>query len=315
MTNFEEMISEFLFHCQFEKNLSDKTIKAYTIDLNQFYEYLSFNNYPSNISQIDKIIIKKYLQIISKYKPKTVKRKIATIKALFNFLEFEDIILVNPFRKIRIQIKEPKQLPEVMSIQEIKKIFKEVYKLKSNASEQLSYRYCEIARDIAVLELLFATGIRVSELCHLKKECVDLKIGIIKVVGKGNKERIIQICNKEVLTSLKEYYCISKRMMKTNDYYFTNRLNNNLSEQSVRFMVKKYTKKAKLSKKITPHTFRHTFATLLLEEDVDIKYIQHLLGHSSIMTTQIYTHVNHKKQKKILSMKHPRKTFNANDFF
>ncbi len=102
--------------------------------------------------------------------------------------------------------------------------------------------------------------------------------------------------------------------MNDSEYFFINRLNKRLSEQSVRFMIKKYIKKAKLEKNITPHVFRHTFATMLLDANVDIKYIQHLLGHSSIMTTQIYTHVSKKKQRQILLTKHPRKSFSVNDF-
>ena len=315
MKKIEDSVLEFLSHCQFEKNLSDKTLKAYKLDLKQFYEYIKKCNHPTEILNIEKTIIKDYLKNISGSKPKTIKRKIATIKAMFNFLEYEDEILINPFRKIRIQIKEPKILPNVLSITEIKQIFKIVYQLKSKYLDLSTYSYAELARDIAVLELLFATGIRVSELSNLKTEDIDLKIGLIKVVGKGSKERIIQITNKEALSSLREYYKLFKSKIVSNKYFFINRLDNILSEQSIRFMVKKYAKKADLLKTITPHTFRHTFATLLLEQDVDIKYIQHLLGHSSIMTTQIYTHVNQDKQKKILSTKHPRKLFKANELF
>ena len=202
MKNLEEGIQEFLFHCRFEKNLSDKTLKAYNLDLHQFREYIRKNNYSAELLKIDKNVIKKYLQNISTGKPKTVKRKIATIKALFNFLEFEDEISVNPFRKIRIQIKEPLQLPNVLSIQEVKQIFRIVYQLKFSALKKNSYKYMELVRDIAVLELLFATGIRVSELCSLRMEHIDLKTGTVKVLGKGNKERIIQICNRETICAL-----------------------------------------------------------------------------------------------------------------
>jgi len=153
----------------------------------------------------------------------------------------------------------------------------------------------------------FATGVRVSELCNLRPEDVDLRNGKIKVLGKGGKERVIQICQAEALSALREYYRLFSPAIKNRFFFFINRLGSPLSPQSVRLMVRGYSQKAGISKPVTPHTFRHTFATLLLEEDVDIKYIQHLLGHSSISTTQIYTHVNSVKQKKILATKHPRR--------
>lgn len=300
---------EFISHCKYEKNLSPKTIKAYSIDLRQFVEFLVLNNYSQEISDINKFILREYLQLISSAKPKTVKRKIATVKALFNFLEYEDTILVNPFRKMRIQIREPKNLPNVMNIQEVEQILNLTYQAKREKKDTGSYSHAENIRNIAVFELLFATGVRVSELSHLKNECIDLNTGQVKVSGKGNKERIIQVCNKETLKALKEYHHLfASKIKESGDYFFINRFNNRLSEQSVRFLVKKYAKKAGLDRKITPHSFRHSFATLLLEEDVDIKYIQHLLGHSSIMTTQIYTHVNSGKQRQILQ-RHPRENF------
>lgn len=310
MNDIQIANQDFLAHCKYEKNLSPKTLKFYAIDLKQLVAFLNSNNYSLGITEIDKHTLREYLQSISHSKPKTIKRKMATIKAMFNFLEYEDKIVVNPFRKMRIQIREPKNLPNVMNISEIEKIIKSTYKIKEEEKKLTSYAYAGNLRDIAVIELLFATGIRVSELSHLKEERIDLNSGQIKVRGKGNKERIIQVCNAEALTALKEYHDLFIHKIKECDgYFFVNRFNKRLSEQSIRFLVKKYAQAAGLDRKITPHAFRHSFATLLLEEEVDIKYIQHLLGHSSIMTTQIYTHVNGEKQKQILTQKHPRRNF------
>ena len=211
---------------------------------------------------------------------------------------------------MRIKIRESKNLPNVMNIQEIEKIIKSVYKAKQSIKNIESYAYAESIRNIAIIELLFATGARVSELSNLKEEFIDISSGSIKVMGKGNKERTIQVCNKESINAVKEYYTLFREKIKScGGYYFVNRLNAKLSEQSIRFLVKKHALNAGLQRKITPHSFRHSFATLLLEENVDIKYIQHMLGHSSILTTQIYTHVNNNKQKKILLKSHPRKNF------
>jgi len=301
-------ISAFLSHCQYEKNLSSKTIKAYTLDLKQLSKFITQKGYSKIIHDISKTTLREFIQSLSHAKPKTIKRKIATIKAFFNFLEFEDRITISPFRKMKIQIREPKNLPNVMNLLEIEKILQSVYKEKNIAPDRSTYSYLEKIRNLAIIELLFATGIRVSELTGLREDHFDLLTGQIKVKGKGNKERIIQVCNPEALGTLREYHELFHIKIKNaNGYFFINRLNQKLSEQSVRYLVKRHAKIAGLERRITPHVFRHSFATLLLEENVDIKYIQHLLGHSSIMVTQIYTHVNGEKQREILSQKHPRR--------
>lgn len=303
----EDAIKEFEFHCQYEKNLSPKTLKAYKIDLKQFLNYTNIQN--SDIDTIDKNILKQYIQSLYKqnFKAKTIKRKIAVLKALFTYLEFEEFILVSPFRKMKIAIKEPRNLPKTMELKEIRKILQHMYKKKEQYKNKSSYTYKTIIRDIAVVEVLFSTGIRVSELSNLKLNEINIQTGVIKIHGKGAKERVIHICENEVKQILKEYIELFKPLHSNNSYFFINRLGNKLSEQSIRFMIKKYQQQTKIEKHLTPHMFRHSFATLLLEEGVDIRYIQHMLGHSSISTTQIYTQVNMKQQKKILGSKHPRR--------
>jgi integrase/recombinase XerD len=299
-------IKKFLFHCEFEKRLSPKTLKAYAIDLKQYNAFMEKMGI-SDVILMRKEELKDYLQFLSIFKPKTIKRKIATVKALFNFLEFEELIDVNPFRKIKLRIKEPLVLPRVMNIQEATKIFSLVYHEYEEIPPNIdSYSYKEKLRDIAVLELLFGTGVRVSELCSLKYDCIGPGFSSIRVNGKGSKERNIQIINGDIKKALQKYYSSFSTSIGELNYFFINRFGNRLSEQSVRLMIKKYREKCHITKNITPHVFRHTFATLLLEQDVDIKYIQNLLGHSSIMTTQIYTHVSCEKQTEILQNKHPR---------
>ena len=151
---------------------------------------------------------------------------------------------------------------------------------------------------------------RISELCSLKIEQIDLTEYIIKIYGKGSKERLIQICNHNVQELLQKHIKERSQDISNNDYLLINRLHNRLSEQSVRNMITNYAKQAGIPLHITPHMFRHSFATLLLEEDVDIRYIQQMLGHSSITTTQIYTHTSINKQKSILTIKHPRNNLN-----
>ncbi len=302
----QKAVEKFRFHCIYEKNLSSKTIRAYDIDINQFLE--KFVNY--KINQINKFDLKDYVEnlFINSYKIKTIKRKIAVLKAFFNYLEFDEIVEVNPFRKLKLSLKEPKLLPKTLELSEIKRVLKYLYSLKNAYFDKTSFSYKLLIRDIVSIEILFSTGIRVSELSNLKKNEINIKQGIVKIFGKGSKERIIQICDKEVLNLLKEYSILFNLNSNPNNHFLLNRLNNNFSEQSIRAMIHKYEQKLGL-RQITPHMFRHSFATLLLEEGVDVRYIQNMLGHSSISTTQIYTKVNTKHQRKLLSSKHPRRTF------
>ena len=308
----EKIINAFLFHCRVEKNLSAHTLKAYKLDLSQFTHYLSDNGKTIDIEKVDKQTLREYLQqLVEKNKIKTVKRKIATLKALFNYLEFEERITVNPFRRMRIKIKEPLHLPGILTLNEVKTLFQTVYRAKQQCSDHGNYTYKSITRDIVALELLFATGIRVSELCNLKKKEVDIEQSYIQVTGKGSRERLIQLCSQEITIILKEYIGLFHPAGSDFSYFFINRLGHRLSEQSVRFMIRKYAQKSNIDKEVTPHMFRHTFATLLLEKEVDIRYIQQLLGHSTIATTQIYTHITCHKQKEILTTRHPRGGFSV----
>lgn len=298
MRNYTEITSEYLNFCRYQKGLNPKTIKAYTIDLRQYYEF----NLGSNYDWFEKVALNEYIYELHKqYKPKTAKRKIACLKAFFHYLELEEILEINPFNKIQTKFQEPFVLPRTIPLKTIKKLLKTVYKEKDKPMSD--YRKSVVLRDIAMFEIMFATGMRISEICSLKNNDVDLKNKMIRVYGKGSKERLIQIENIDVINALKEY---KKRTHSKTNYFFTNKLDNRLSEQSVRFMINHYVKLAGIDMHITPHMFRHSFATLLLEEDVDIRYIQQLLGHSSITTTQIYTHISMKKQRNILAKKHPR---------
>jgi len=301
MKEMQLLTENYLSHCLYQKNLNPKTIKAYSIDLKQFIEFLE----DSKI-EINKIGISTYITHIHKiFKPKTIKRKIACLKAFFNYLEYEEILDKNPFTRLNIKFKEPSTLPRTIPINNLEKILSIVY-AEISKNDSTEFQLNAIYRDIAVLELLFATGARVSELCSLSNHDVDLINKIILITGKGSKERIVQIGNDDVIAALTAYRDRFYSDIEQSGFFFVNRLKNRLSEQSIRFMINKYVDKAGITNHITPHMFRHSFATLLLEEDVDIRYIQKLLGHSSITTTQIYTHVSSTKQKYILTAKHPR---------
>lgn len=306
MQNIDTLIYNYLTHCKYEKNLNPKTLKAYKIDLQQFASFTKTTS-----CAYSKEILQLYIvHLQSSYKIKSVKRKVASLKAFFSYLEYEEILETNPFPKIRIKLHEPFLLPRTIPLAVVDTLLHCAYQQKATDAGTTE-KYRSDLRDIAVLELLFATGMRVSELCSLKPEFVDLTEGTVKIYGKGSKERIIQIGNEDVLSAIKVYYSTFSSNIDATGWFFVNRLGHQLSDQSVRFMIKKYTNLAGIDLHITPHMFRHAFATLLLEEDVDIRYIQQLLGHSSIVTTQIYTHVASKKQRDILTAKHPRNKINT----
>lgn len=279
MKRYNDHIKDFLNYCQYQKNLSSKTVSAYSLDLYQYRIHTCDINKESIYSYIEKLN--------KKYKPKSVKRKIASLKAFVRFLLIHDIIENNPFDKIEIKIKEPFVVPRTISINDISKLFNYAYKAIYCA--RTNYQLQVAIRNAAVIELMFATGARVGEISSIKPTDINLANGQVKLFGKGSRERIISIQNAEVIKALTAYIDIYADRINKSGYLFVNKLGQRLAEQSIRNMINNYAAQCGVSIHITPHMFRHSFATLLLEEDVDIRYIQKMLGHSSITTTQIYT--------------------------
>ena len=299
MANLKQTIDNYLVYCESQKKLNAKSIKAYTIDLEQLRRYIVSENIPG------KTELSAYITELHKtYLPKTVKRKIASIRAFLNYLEFEEVLVENPMKKIRTKFQLPQILPRTIPMTIIESILCAAYQEMKQA--QTPHAFITALRNTAMIELLFATGLRVSELCSLNAEYIDLSNGNVLIMGKGAKERVLQIGNSEVLSILRYYAEENATIICKAGCFFVNRLSSRISEQSVRFLIKRLCAKANIEQNITPHMFRHSFATLLLEEDVDIRYIQRMLGHSSILTTQIYTQVTVEKQRQILTAKHPR---------
>lgn len=339
-----DYIKDYIEYCEQRKRLDSKTLKAYRIDLTQYESYCSasserpFNGVsvnshrnsfhsPSSLSSVNPsgknecsdplgFFSKKCLDhfityLHGQYKAKTVKRKIASLKAFFHYLEYKEILDKNPFSKLEVRFREAKLLPKTIPFHTIQLFRRTLYTQKEQAASEYQRRCC--LRDIAVIELLFATGMRISELCSLKPSDLDFVSKNVLIYGKGAKERILQIGNSEVMAALAAYRDAFWEEIESCNVFFVNRLGQRLSDQSVRFMIKRYAELAGIRQHITPHMFRHSFATLLLEQDVDIRYIQRMLGHSSISTTEIYTHVSSRKQKDILVNKHPRNWMGVNE--
>ena len=299
--NLQEKVKPYLEYCIYRKELDAKTIKAYRIDLTQFFFYVQSD-------EPEKEAIEQYItELHKKYKQKTIKRKIASIKAFYSYLEEEELVEQNPFRKIKVKFKETIILPRIIPREEIEQLLNYIYVSLSSLS---GIQYKHILRDAAVIEVFFATGARVYEISNIRAESINLNSGLIRIMGKGGKERYIQISNTAVLDILRKYYEENEPEIKKSGYFFINNRGNRYTEQSIRLMLKKYTLKAGIQRKITPHMFRHSFATYLIEEGVDVSCVQQILGHSSIKTTQIYIHVAAKKQADILRELHPRNNMN-----
>lgn len=278
-TLLERYIAEYLEYCEYRKRLDIKSLKAYRIDLKQFQSFSSIYHDPLSRNTIDHFITILHRQ----YKPKTVKRKIASLKAFYHYLEYKDLVTENPFSKLDIHFREAKILPKTIPFHSIQKFLSILY--EQNLQTHSAYQYRCSIRDIAVTELLFATGIRISELCSLKPSDIDLKNGTVLIYGKGAKERILQIGNPDVISALTLYQKTFKDDIASCGFFFVNKLKRRLSDPSVRFMINRYAELAGIEQHITPHMFRHSFATLLLEQDVDIRYIQKMLGHSTNVTS------------------------------
>lgn len=230
MTPYER-VTTYLDYCRYRKELDDKTLKAYRIDLHQFFDFCS-------CKEPEKSKIEEYItDLHKKYKQKTVKRKLASVRAFYTYLETEEYIEKNPFRRIKAKFKEAVRLPRIISRNDIEKLMNYMYSRRKQVVSEKS-RYW--LRDVAIIETFFATGIRVYELSNLRTDSVDLSTGVLKIFGKGDKERCVQIADREVLTVLKKYYAANRQEIQECGYFFVNNRGGRYTEQSIRLMIKKY---------------------------------------------------------------------------
>lgn len=296
MKELTDQIEQYLVICKKEKRLSKDTLKAYGTDLKQFACFAAGR-------EVDKEILSQYLQLLnSEFAPRSAKRKMASIRAFFRELEYREQLASNPFDKLRVRMQMPKQLPRIIPEESVQAILRKVYSLYQQKKDRW------ILRDIVVIDLLFSTGIRVSELCKLTPETLTFSGNelCLLISGKGNRERILKIRAPGLAAVLEQYRTEFAEDILSGGFILVNQNRLPLATQSVRRIIKKYAELANVEQHITPHMFRHTFATSLLEAGLDTRYIQSLLGHSSISTTQIYTYVSAQRQADLLSEKHPR---------
>ena len=290
-----DIVTDYINYCSINKRLSKHSIRAYKTDIMQFYNsgYTNINDY------LD------YLCINTK-KTSTLKRKIASLKTFYKYLEQRDLLTEKTFIHRKFHFKVDKVLPKIISPEDMKQLYSYLKSEYNRATTK--YRKEQSHRNLLITELLLSTGLRVSELCNIQLNNLDMENRNIKILGKGNKERILYIGNDHTFQLLKDYVEYYKKI--SDKFLFTGKINDiPLSEQTIRLLFRKISLKLSFNKKVTPHMFRHTFATMLLDNDVDIRFIQHLLGHSSISVTQIYTHVTQNKQQKILKQHNPLNLF------
>lgn len=294
----EKIVDSFLHYLAVERGLAQNTLDSYKIDINQYMLYLKQQGI-SQLSLASKSNIIGYLMQLQKAgrAPATISRRLAAIKTLYRFMLSEELIATDPAADLESP-KLSQRLPQVLTFQEVDKLL-----------NQPQIDTPSGLRDKAMLELLYATGIRVSEMVTLDVEHVNLDVGYIRCLGKGAKERIVPM-GSVAIKSVKEYLAVGRVKLtkgrSTENSLFVNQHGRRLTRQGFWKIIKKYARKGKIGKNITPHTLRHSFATHLLENGADLRSVQEMLGHADITTTQIYTHLTRSRLKEVYSQTHPR---------
>jgi len=294
----EKFLKEYLTILRFEKNLSENTIQSYEIDLKKFFAFLKKKNV-NDLNDVTSEIISSYFDEQRKIgiDTATVARYMSSIKGFWKYLEDSNYIEKNPTEKL-YSVKKSRKLPSVLSFEEIEKILQSV-----NTDTYLGIR------DRAILELFYSSGLRVTELINLKISDLFFEDEIIRVFGKGSKERIIPI-GQSAIYWINEYLKSSRplleKKMKSQNYVFLNKRGTKLSRMWIWKIFNFYANQAGIKKEIHPHTFRHSFATHLIERGADLRAVQEMLGHADISTTQIYTHIDREYIKQVHRDHHPR---------
>jgi tyrosine recombinase XerC len=295
-----EALSFFVHYLRSEKQYSEHTIRAYKDDLEQFFSFLQDgigDKKPILLKEISREDLKSYLGNLVRYgqTKRTAARKLASLRAFFRYQTKIGNIQTNPALSL-ISPKIEKRLPEFLQEEEI-----------LGAIRELGGKTPLDMRNRAILEFLYGTGIRLSELVGLNERDIDWKTSTVRVLGKGNKERLIPI-GKKVLHSIQSYRLIRNKLQSEmkEQALFLNRYGRRLSGRSVQYLVKNWLSRISEKKKLSPHILRHTFATHLLDRGADLQAVKELLGHSSLSTTQLYTHLTMDRLKKVYQKAHPR---------
>ncbi|HLN64609.1 MAG TPA: site-specific tyrosine recombinase XerD [Symbiobacteriaceae bacterium] len=293
----KKLIHEFINYLSVERGLAMNTLESYGRDLRQYSEFLETDDEPE-LDAVSRTTIVNYLMYLQSQgkATATIARRLAALKAFYQFLVRENRIPSDPTANLESP-KLEKRLPKVLTVQEVERLL-----AQPDPSQAAGIR------DRAMLELLYATGIRVSELVSLNEADVNLELGYIKCSGKGSKERIVPL-GSLAIQSCRDYLQGARPRLVRDRHeqaLFVNHHGHRLTRQGFWKIVKRYADDAKIEKEITPHTLRHSFATHLLENGADLRSVQEMLGHADISTTQVYTHVTKGRLKEVYAKAHPR---------
>lgn len=296
---WEQLLKDYRNYLRLERGLAENSIINYSLDIQKLMQWLDSNDIHQTPINISEETLQGFIyDTAKKVNPRSQSRIISGLKGFFNYLIFEDYRKTNPLELIEAP-KLGRKLPDTLAVQEIDKLI---------AAIDLSSKQGE--RNRAIIETLYGCGLRVSELLNLKISDLYFDEGFIKVTGKGDKQRLVPIgplTEKYIEIYRKEIRVHQEIDPKAKDSLFLNRRGKPLTRAMIFTIVKRLSKAARINKNISPHTFRHSFATHLLENGADLRAIQQMLGHESITTTEIYTHIDRKHLTEVINRYHPRK--------
>lgn len=286
----EKYIEKFIRYLEIERNYSAHTVLNYKLDLQDFGRFLA----SPDLEKIDYLTLRKYLAVLKEKNlgSRTVGRRLSALRSFFRFLSREGYIKTNPILMLSSP-KLDKHLPSFMTEEEVKKLIESAFARNEADIQGL--------RDRAILEAFYSSGLRISELVGLNLDDLDFISGIVKVRGKGKKERIVPI-GEAALSAIRKYV---EKKKKQSTAIFLNKNSSRITTRGVRYLLVKYLRLAEMKPGVSAHTFRHSFATHLLNRGADLRTVQELLGHANLSTTQIYTHLTTEKLKSVYDKAHP----------
>jgi len=311
-------IEHFIQYLEGEKNASEHTVSNYLVDIRQYCEIVWGEDAqaPYKWAAADRFSARKFLVFFQKLElsPATTGRKLSALRSFYKFLLREEYVDQNPFSGLSLP-KKGNYLPQILSVAEVGQLLDAPAKFteqqQSTNPKQKLWREYMVARDSAILELLYSTGMRISELVKLPEESIDLLSGVARVRGKGKKERLCPLGSPATRAlmknlELRENVWLLEGKKDARNPVFLNKNGDPISPRSIERMMKKYVLFCGLNAELTPHSLRHSFATHLLDAGADLRSVQELLGHASLSTTQIYTHVSVERLKEVYQLAHPR---------
>jgi len=292
-------LNDYYSYLKLERSLSENSISAYLNDVKKLRSFIKIKKIEIDPDNIDIVIINDFLEYLNELGISSFSqaRIVSGLKSFFKFLILEEKISKDPMDLIESP-KLKRKLPEVLSLEDINILL-----------ESIDLSYMEGVRNRAIIETLYSSGLRASELVNLSIQNLFLDVGFIKVVGKGSKERLVPIGKHAIkyINMYKNEYRKNKKITKGNEgFLFLNRYGRKLSREMIFLIIKKISKKLLSNKNVSPHTFRHSFATHLIEGGADLRAVQEMLGHESITTTEIYTHLDREYLKQVIKEFHPR---------